>query len=86
MTRKTTVTLLILLLATLSLQAQHLLPTTVRQYLNERSLGEQGTALSRFAYSRIIDGQEMIDCFISIDNQGGDIPLACCRRDCWLRI
>lgn len=70
MARKTTVTLLILVLATLSLQAQHLLPTTVRQYLNERSLGEQGTALSRFAYSRIIDGREMIDCFISIDNQG----------------
>ena len=57
-----------LALTIVSLHAQQILPTTVRQYLNERSLGEQGTALSRFAHSRIIDGQEMIDCFIAINN------------------
>ena len=62
--------MLMLALTIVSLQAQHVLPATVRQYLNERSLGEQGTMLSRFAHSRIINGQEMIDCFIAIDNDG----------------
>ena len=70
MTKKAIITLLILTLAAVSLQAQHLLPTTVRQYLNERSLGEDGTSLSRFAHSRVINGQEIIDCFIAIDNPG----------------
>ena len=69
MTKKPIIMVTMLALAIFSIQAQHLLPSTVRQYLNERSLGENGTAISRFAQSRIIEGREMIDCFISIDNQ-----------------
>ena len=68
MAKKLIITAVMLTLAIFSIQAQHVLPATVRQYLNERSLGEQGTSLSRFAHSRVIDGQELIDCFIAIDN------------------
>ncbi len=70
MARKTLITMMLLVLASLGSQAQHLLPTSVRQYLNERALGEQGTAVSRFAYSHYVDGQEMIDCFIAIEGEG----------------
>lgn len=70
MAKKLIITVVMLALTILSIQAQHVLPATVRQYLNERSLGEDGTSVSRFAHSRIIDGQELIDCFIAIDNGG----------------
>lgn len=70
MVKKTMITVFMLALAYIGVQAQHVLPTTVRQYLNERALGEQETAVSRFASSRMVDGREMIDCFIAIDNEG----------------
>lgn len=69
MIKKVMITMAMLTLTILSIHAQHMLPATVRQYLNERSLGEHGTAVSRFAHTRIVDGREMIDCFIAIDNQ-----------------
>ena len=70
MVKKTMITLCMLALVSISIQAQHVLPATVRQYLSERALGEQGTVLSRFASSHMVDGREMVDCFIAIDNEG----------------
>ena len=70
MVRKTIITVCLLALAHIGIQAQHVLPATVRQYLNERALGEHETAVSRFASSRMVEGQEMVDCFIAIDNEG----------------
>lgn len=70
MVKKTIITVFMLALAYCGVQAQHVLPTTVRKYLNERALGEQETAVSRFASSRMVDGREMVDCFIAIDNEG----------------
>jgi hypothetical protein len=70
MMKKSAIVFILLALAALSVQAQHILPSSVRQYLNERALGEQETAVSQFAHSRIVDGTEMIDCFIAIDNEG----------------
>ena len=70
MVKKMMITLCMLALTSISIQAQYVLPTTVRQYLNERALGEQETVVSRFASSRVVDGREMIDCFIAIDNEG----------------
>ena len=59
-----------LALVSIGIQAQHVLPSTVKQYLNERALGEHETAISRFASSRMVEGREMVDCFIAIDNPG----------------
>ena len=61
--------MMLLALMSFSIQAQRILPTSVRQFLNERALGEQSTAVSRFAYPHFVDGQEMIDCFIAIDGE-----------------
>ena len=68
MTKKLIFTVVMLALATANIHGQHLLPSSVRQYLNERMLGEQATGMSRFAASHMIDGQEMIDCFIAMDD------------------
>lgn len=70
MLKKTIITVCLLALLHIGIHAQHVLPPTVRQYLNERALGEHETAVSRFASSRMVEGREMIDCFIAIDNLG----------------
>ena len=70
MVKRMIATVFMLALISIGIQAQHVLPPTVRQYLNERSIGKQETVVSRFASSHMIEGREMIDCFIAIDNPG----------------
>ena len=70
MTKRLMITVFVLALAHVGVQAQHILPSSVRQYLNERALGENETSVSRFASSRMVDGREVVDCFIAIENEG----------------
>ena len=64
-----------LLTYTFSIYAQRLLPLTVEQYLDERSYSERfmsqpdANESSRFFPSRMIDGREMVDAFIAIENE-----------------
>ena len=69
-------TIIVLLLTSVfSLYAQRLLPLSVEQYLEERSYSSRFMSQadvsesSRFFPSRIIDGREMVDAFIAIDNE-----------------
>ena len=67
--------ILLLLSFCLNLSAQRLLPITVEQYLDERSYSDrfmskaEARESSRFFPSRIIDGCEMVDAFIAIENE-----------------
>ena len=47
MLKKTIITVCLLALFHIGIQAQLVLPPTVRQYMNERALGEHETAVSR---------------------------------------
>lgn len=55
-----------------SIQAQWLLPTTVQQFLNEQSYSERFTAMGtelRFVSPRLVNGVEMVDAFIAMDDE-----------------
>lgn len=69
MSKQPLATFLILCLTILGIQAQQVLPTTVKQFINERQRGDYMPCLSRFAPPRVIDGQEMVDAFISIADE-----------------
>ena len=60
--------LLVLLLSSI-VQAQSILPITVRQFLEERSLNIRSSErFVRFFPPRMIDGKEMVDAFIAVNN------------------
>lgn len=69
--------LALILLASFNVQAQRVLPATVKQFLDERSfishLGQSrdvADCCSRFFPPRMVDGTEMVDAFIAITGDG----------------
>ena len=73
--------LYIAIFAYLCVQAQALLPASVQNYLDERThlvYNNSFCNASKFAPSRIIDNQEMIDAFIGIDGNEVVELLPCC--------
>ena len=70
MNKKTRATsLLILVLTIITMQAQSVIPSTVRQFLNERQRGDYMSCISRFAPPYEMNGQEVVDAFVAIDNE-----------------
>ncbi len=74
-----TIAAVVMSLVALHAQAQRVLPVTVRQFLDERSLlplvdGSQcvPVSFSRFFPPRMVDGQEMVDAFIAVNEGRGD--------------
>ena len=59
---------LLLMCSFSAIQAQKLTPPSVKQFLQEYKLGKQSMKLSCFTPPMIIDGREMIDAFIALEN------------------
>lgn len=73
--KKGLTTIVLLFLSLVSVHAQRLLPLSVEQYLDERKYSERfklqadAQESSRFFPARFIDGCEMVDAFIGIENE-----------------
>lgn len=78
---------LFVLLSSFNIQAQSMLPASVRQFLDERALNIRASErYVRFFPPRVVDGKEMVDAFIAIDNdvfaieqlQAAGVIVNCC--------
>ena len=89
---KTVVSILLMAAATSAIQAQRVLPLTVKQFLDEQSFNNHLApavrsidSFSRFFPPRMVDGVEMVDAFIALNDmsaidqlQSAGVVVNCC--------
>ena len=64
LSKKLLLSILLISMSTVALQAQTLLHGDVREFLDEYSLGDQMMRWSRYLPPRMVDGKEMVDAFV----------------------
>ena len=68
LSKKLLLSILLISMSTVALQAQTLLHGDVREFLDEYSLGDQMMRWSRYLPPRMVDGKEMVDAFVAIES------------------
>ena len=68
LSKKLLLSILLISMSTVALQAQTLLYGDVREFLDEYSLGDQMMRWSRYLPPRMVDGKEMVDAFVAIES------------------